>query len=90
MIYERINGLYKKGEMSGDKLINLDKEMKDFIDLIGACERIKNTPIPYSYTMYIKKFIFSYVLTLPFGFISTFCYFTIPTVIFITYILLSF
>jgi len=89
MIYERINLLYKKNQLSGDQLINLDKEMKDFIDLIGACERIKYTPIPYSYTMYIKKFIFSYIITLPFGFISTFGYFTIATVMFITYILLS-
>ncbi|HEX5172170.1 MAG TPA: bestrophin family ion channel [Cyclobacteriaceae bacterium] len=89
MLYDRINLLYKEGLLSGDQLINLDKEMKDFIDLLGGCERIKNTPIPYSYTMYIKKFIFSYIITLPFGFVSTFGYFTIPTVMFITYILLS-
>lgn len=89
MMYERVNMLYKNGQVSGDQLINLDKELKDFIDLMGACERIKNTPIPYSYTMYIKKFIFSYIVTLPLGFISTFGYFTIPTVMFITYILLS-
>jgi putative membrane protein len=89
MLYERINALYKNGQLSGDQLINVDKELKDFVDLLGACERIKNTPIPYSYTMYIKKFIFSYIITLPLGFISTFGYFTIPTVMFITYILLS-
>ena len=89
MMYERINVLYKKNILSGDHLINLDKEMKDLVDLMGACERIKYTPIPYSYTMYIKKFIFTYIVTLPFGFISTFGYFTIATVMFITYILLS-
>jgi putative membrane protein len=48
LIYERINELYRKNEFTGDHLINLDKEMKDLIDLMGACERIKNTPIPYS------------------------------------------
>ncbi len=89
LIYTRINTLYKKNKISGDQLINLDKEMKDFIDIIGGCERIKNTPIPYSYTMYIKKFIFTYIITLPFGFISTFGYFTVATVVFMTYILLS-
>ncbi len=62
-------------------MINLDKEMKDFIDLMGACERIRNTPIPYSYSMFIKKFLFLYLVTLPLGFVSTFGYFTIPTVL---------
>jgi putative membrane protein len=63
--------------------------MKDFIDLMGGCERIKKTPIPYSYTMYIKKFIFIYIITLPFGFLETFGYYTIPTVILVSFILLS-
>src|SRR5690606_16750630 len=49
----------------------------------------KNTPIPYSYTMYIKKFIFIYILTLPFGFVILFQYFAIPAVVLIAYILLS-
>lgn len=88
-LYSYVNALYKKNVISGDQLINLDKELKDFIDIIGACERIKNTPIPYSYTMYIKKFIFVYIITLPLGFITTFGYFTIATVLLVTYILLS-
>jgi putative membrane protein len=63
--------------------------MKDFIDIMGACERIKYTPIPYSYSMFIKKFIFIYIVTLPFGFVTTFEYITIPTVLLITFVLLS-
>ena len=39
--------------------------------------------------MYIKKFIFIYIITLPFGFIPTFGYFTIPTVLLVSFILLS-
>lgn len=89
LMYERINELYKKNIITGDQLINLDKELKEFIDLMGACERIKNTPIPYSYSMFIKKFIFIYIVTLPFGFVSTFGYFTIATVILVSFVLLS-
>ncbi|HYF71080.1 MAG TPA: bestrophin family protein [Ohtaekwangia sp.] len=89
MMYERVNRLYREGAFTGDHLINLDKELKDFIDFMGSCERIRNTPIPYSYTMYIKKFIFIYIITLPFGFISTFGYFTIATVILVSFVLLS-
>ena len=88
-MYQKVETLTKSKVINGFHQTNLDKEMKDFIDLLGACERIKKTPIPYSYTMYIKKFIFIYIITLPFGFITTFGYFTIPTVILISYILLS-
>jgi len=89
MMFSRVNGLYRRNVLTGDHLINLDKELKDFMDLVGACERIKNTPIPYSYTMYIKKFIFIYLITLPFGFIMTFEYFTILTVLLVSFVLLS-
>jgi ion channel-forming bestrophin family protein len=88
-MFSKVNQLYKSGKFTGNHLLNLDKELKDFMDLIGACERIKNTPIPYSYSMFIKKFIFIYVITLPFGFVTTFGYFTIPTVILVSFILLS-
>lgn len=89
MLYIRVNALYKAGGLTGDQFRVLDKEMKDFIDIIGACERIKNTPIPYSYAMFIKKFIFIYILTLPFGFVTSFEYITIPTTLLITFVLLS-
>lgn len=89
MMYSRVNDLYKSGQLTGDQFRVLDKEMKDFIDIIGACERIKNTPIPYSYAMFIKKFIFIYIVTLPFGFVTSFEYITIPTTLLITFVLLS-
>ena len=88
-LYKKTEDLLRANTINGFHLINLDKELKDMVDMMGACERIKKTPIPYSYTMYIKKFIFIYIITLPFGFITTFGYFTIPTVLLISYILLS-
>ncbi|MBL7856953.1 MAG: bestrophin family protein [Cyclobacteriaceae bacterium] len=89
LMYDRVNKLYKSNHVTGDQLINLDKELKDFIDILGACERIKNTPIPYSYMMYVKKFIFMYILTLPFGFVTQSGYLTIPIVVLVSYVLLS-
>lgn len=88
-IYKRINTLYRQGHLTGDHFYVLDKELKSFSDICGACERIKNTPIPYSYSMYIKKFIFTYVVTLPFGFITSYYYWTVPIVLFVLFILLS-
>jgi ion channel-forming bestrophin family protein len=88
-LYIRVNQLYQNKMLTGDQLINLDKELKDFVDIMGACERIRNTPIPYSYSMFIKKFIFIYLITLPFGFITSFGYITVPIVLLISFILLS-
>lgn len=89
MLYVRANELYKNKVISGDQLIMLDRELKEFSDILGACERIKNTPIPYSYSMYIKQFISVYVITLPMGFVTTSGYLTIPMVVLITFVLLS-
>lgn len=89
MMYERVNDLYKRNAITGDQLFVLDKELKEFSDILGACERIKNTPIPYSYSMYIKKFIFIYIITLPFGFVTTMGYFTVAIVILISFVILS-
>jgi ion channel-forming bestrophin family protein len=89
MLYQQINELYKQQKISGDQLFILDKELKEFSDILGGCERIKNTPIPYSYTMYIKQFIFIYVITLPFAFVTTSGYITVPIVVLITFVLLS-
>lgn len=89
MMYERVTEFYKNEKLSGDQLYIVDKELKEFSNILGACERIKNTPIPYSYTMYIKKFIFIYILTLPFGFVTIAEYMTVPIVVLISYVLLS-
>jgi ion channel-forming bestrophin family protein len=89
LMYSRVNNLYKQGVISGDQFFILDKEIKEFTDIMGACERIKNTPIPFSYSMFIKKFIFTYSITLPFGFVTSYGYTSIPIVLFIFFILLS-
>lgn len=89
LIYARIQTLFAAQVITGEQLIVLDTELHQYSSIQGACERIKNTPIPYSYSMYIKKFIFIFVVTLPFGFVTAFSYFTIPIVIMLFYILVS-
>lgn len=88
-LYESINKLYRKEVITGDQLFLLDKELKEFSDILGAIERIKNTPIPYSYSMYIKKFIFIYIITLPFGFVTITEYITVPIVVLISFVIFS-
>lgn len=88
-IFEKVNSLYVSGKITGDQLIIINSEVQSFTDICGACERIKNTPIPYSYSAFIKKFIFFYVMTLPFGYAFSLGYYVIPVVVFIFYVLAS-
>lgn len=88
-IMAKINELYLAGKISGEQLIILNAEVQSFTDICGVCERIKNTPIPYSYSAFIKKFIFAYVITLPFGYVFQLGYYVVPVVVFIFYVLAS-
>jgi putative membrane protein len=67
----------------------LNNELESFTNICGACERIKNTPIPLSYSSFIKKFIFTYCVTLPIGYVFSLHFLVIPFVMFIFYILAS-
>jgi len=89
LMFEKMNDLHLEGKISGDQLIVLNNEFMSFTDICGACERIKNTPIPYSYSAFIKKFIFFYVMTLPFGYAFSLGYYVVPVVVFIFYVLAS-
>lgn len=85
-LYQELHRLYREKHISGDQLITLDKEIKALTDIIGACERIRNTPIPFSYNLFLKKFIFAYTITLPFGLAHDFHYWTVPIATFVLYI----
>jgi ion channel-forming bestrophin family protein len=89
MLIERVYQLEKEGKITPHQLLTLEPDMRVFAEVAGACERIKNTPIPYSYSAFIKKFILIYVLTLPFGFAFSLGYLCIPVVGFIFYVLAS-
>jgi ion channel-forming bestrophin family protein len=89
VLFQKANDLYKSGKITGEQFLIINAELQSFTDICGACERIKNTPIPYSYNAFIKKFIFFFVMTLPFGFVFNLGYYVIPVVIFIFYVLAS-
>lgn len=89
LMYQRFNQLKKKGLLSEEDILRLDRNLNGFIDCVGACERIKNTPIPYSYSLFFKKFIYVYVITLPLVFVGAFSYFSSLIVTFIYYVFVS-
>lgn len=89
LMFQHVQTLYQEKKITGDQLIVLNNELAAFTDICGACERIKNTPIPYSYSVFIKKFIFIYIMTLPFGYVFNLGYIVVPVVVFVFYVLAS-
>jgi len=88
-INEQLIKVCSSAKLRGDALVLFAREFHAFSDICGACERIKNTPIPYSYSAFIKKFVFFYAMTMPFGFAFTLGFYMVPVVVFIFYALAS-
>ncbi|MBU2912863.1 MULTISPECIES: bestrophin family protein [Reichenbachiella] len=89
LLYKKAREMKQNGDISELEYHAMDKELKSFSDIYGACERIHSTPIPYSYSMFIKKFVFFYIFTLPFGLVWQFGYWTTLIVLPVFYFLLS-
>jgi ion channel-forming bestrophin family protein len=81
--------LYTQQKLTGEQMLFLKDELQSLVQTVGACERIKNTPIPYSYNMFIKKVIFIYVFTMPIGFVREFGFWAMPIVASIFYVFAS-
>ncbi|MFD1256708.1 bestrophin family protein [Mucilaginibacter terrae] len=77
------------GKLNTGELMSINAELMSFTDICGACERIKNTPIPYNYGVFIKKFIFFFVMSLPLTWAFELHYYIIPIIAFVLYVLAS-
>ncbi len=89
LLMQRVMELLNKGIITGEQLLFINAEIQSYTDICGACERIKNSPIPFSYSVFIKKFIFIYVITLPFGYVFNLGYWVILVASFIFYVQVS-
>lgn len=89
IMMRKANDLVVENKISGQQLQFLSPELQSFTEICGGCERIKNTPIPYSYIVFLKRFITVYIATLPFGYVFNLGYFVVPMVGFIFYVLAS-
>ena len=85
-LYHEIQQLKKQGELSEEEMIMLDKELKSLTDVLGACERIKKTPIPYSYNIFLKKLIFIFVAMTPIAFVAQLNYWSIAVTVLVFYV----
>ncbi|MBK7640357.1 MAG: hypothetical protein IPJ22_10010 [Bacteroidetes bacterium] len=89
LLINKVNNLVKDKVILPEHLLFINNDLSAFTDVCGACERIKNTPIPFSYSLFIKKFIFFYIMSFPFGFVFSLKYLVIPVLVFMFYVLVS-
>jgi len=50
---------------------NIDNTLSALTAAAASCERIKNTPIPYSYTLLLHRTAYIYCFLLPFGLVDS-------------------
>jgi len=65
------------GRLAAESRLPLAGQLQALDDILGGCERIRNTPIPFSYSSYIKQFVVLYAFILPFGLVREFGYGTV-------------
>lgn len=68
---DRLRVLYDRGWVHPMHLTVLEGSLTQITDIQGACERIKSTPIPASYTVLIHRIVALYCLGLPFGIVDS-------------------
>ncbi|HEY1068746.1 MAG TPA: bestrophin family ion channel [Pirellulales bacterium] len=84
-VYEQINDWRRKGKLAPFQQLMLDTHAAQFLEIAGACERIRKTPIAPSYRSFIRQSIAVYVLSLPFGLADDLGWLTVPIVVVVGY-----
>ncbi len=70
--------------------IRLDENLDKLSDIVGGCERIASTPIPYTYHVLLHRTIYLYCFLLPFGLVDNLQWLTPFIVVFIAYTFVAF
>ncbi len=66
----RLKHAFDRGFIHPLHLTMLEQTLVNLTDIHGGCERIKSTPIPFSYTTLIHRIVAVYCYCLPFGLIT--------------------
>ncbi|BFM45410.1 bestrophin family ion channel [Flavobacterium sp. CFS9] len=83
-------GLWVKGAKSENKIdsvtqLAFEENLNKLSDIVGGCERIAGTPIPYTYSVLLHRTVYIYCFLLSFGFVETMGWITPFIIVFIAY-----
>ena len=89
LMHQYLQVMFREGRLPWGQVLFVNTELQAFTEICASCERIRYTPIPRSYSGFLKKFIFIYIMTLPFGYVFNLGYLIVPIVAFVFYVLAS-
>lgn len=73
------------GSIDSITKMGIDQNLDKLSAIVGACERIHNTPIPFAYNVLLHRTVYIYCFMLPFGLVDTIGWMTPLLVTFIGY-----
>ncbi|GAA3738601.1 hypothetical protein GCM10022422_22560 [Flavobacterium ginsengisoli] len=75
----------EEGKIDGMAQLAFEENLNKLSDIVGGCERIASTPIPYTYSVLLHRTVYIYCFILPFGFVETLGWITPFAIVFIAY-----
>lgn len=75
----------KEGKLDSITQLAFEENLNKLSDIVGGCERISSTPIPYTYSVLLHRTVYIYCFMLPFGFVETLGWVTPFAIVFIAY-----
>ena len=88
-ISKLLKELKKELLLSDFEHLHLLGNLEELTNIQGGCERIKNTPIPRSYTILIHRIVALYVFFLPLGLVASLHYLSPIVVLIVAYTFLG-
>ena len=81
LMYREVHEMERAQIISDRDKTQLKDHLRCLVNTLTSCERIHNTPIPFSHSTFIKIFAILYILMLPFGLVQAFGWLTVPAVV---------
>lgn len=70
-IGEWVSKQAKKNHIDTIVLASIDNRLNQFSQIVGGCERISNTPLPFAYSVLLHRTVYFYCFWLPFGLVDS-------------------
>ncbi|MFM0006096.1 MULTISPECIES: bestrophin family protein [Paraburkholderia] len=75
----------RSGAIDPMAVIAFDRNLNGISEVIGGCERIASTPLPFAYSVMIHRTVYFFCASLPFGLVDSIGIFTPVFAVFVAY-----
>lgn len=90
LLAEWVQKAKEEGSIDTIQQARFDENFDKLSDIVGGCERIISTPLPYSYRVLLHRTVYIYCFLLPFGLVDSLRWFTPLIVVFVAYTFVAF